>query len=658
MQQSAKDPRAFRFGVFEINVDASEVRKHGLRIGLNGQPFQILVTLLERAGDVVTRQELQAKLWLETTVDFDHSLNVAVHKIREVLGDSAESPRFVETLPRLGYRFIAPVEQVISIAPVSDLSSEDRKQPQAVPPLGTDQLDIAEGALQREKHRPQKQKFPWHYWVVSLGTLIALVVWLIGFRASKARESFLGSPTAPRINSIAVLPFGNLSGDAEQEYFADGLTDMLISDLGQIGRLRVVSRTSAMAYKQTNKPLPEIARALNVDAVVEGTILRSGDRVRITASLLYASTDQHLWSRIYEEDIHDAFRVQREMALAIVNEIRGQLSPTEEQRWLRIPSVDSEAHLAYLKGRFWWNKRTEEGFSKAVEYFLQAIEKDPNYGPAYAGLADAYLMPAVRGFAPPHESYPRALTMVTKALEVDDTLADAHTTLGYIKKNYDWDWSGAEKEFQRAIALNPGYALAHQWYAHLLSILGRGNEALAEAKQAQALDPLSTSTNRDVGLVLYRIGDYDQAIVELRNTIEIDPNFALTYITLSNVYFAKGMYPEAIAEREKAAAFSSDSASILAGLGRMYALSGNKAEALKTLDALTELSKSKYVSPMDFVLVYAGLGDKEKAFLRLERAYEERSDALGRIKVDPVFDSLRSDPRLQDLVRRMGLPQS
>jgi len=471
------------------------------------------------------------------------------------------------------------------------------------------------------------------------------------------RERLVGLFASQRIDSIAVLPFQNLSGEADQEYFADGFTDALTTDLAQVRALRVISRTSAMGYKGTKKPLPQIARELNVDAVVEGTVLRSGDRVRITVSLLHAATDRHIWSKTYEEDLPDILGVQREMAWTIVNAVRVQLPPTLEERFRRVPSVDPDAYLAYLKGRFWWNKRTEEGFSKAVEYFQKAIEKDPNYGQAYAGLADAYLMPATRGLVSPREAYPKARALLTKALALDDSLAEAHNSLAYVIKNADWDWAGAEREFQRAIALNPGYTLAHQWYAHLLSIEGRRREALAEAERAQELDPLSPTVNRDLGAILYRARDYDKAITQLRNTLEIAPSFPLAYITLSNVYAEKGMYPEAIAERKKAVALSSDDPELLAGFGRIYALEGNIPESRKLLDTLAKRSKHQYVPPLAFVSIYIGLGDKDSAFSWLERAYEERSDDLGRLRVDPLFDSLRSDPRFQELIRRIGVPQ-
>ncbi len=490
MPSGTQLPRTIRFENYELDTCAGELRTDNQRIHLQGQPLQVLLLLLDRAADVVTREEFRSKLWpADTFVDFDDGLNHAVRKLREALGDRAEEPRFIETVPKRGHRFIAPVDGRAGLRGASG-------RPQGTP-------------LQRHKLA---------LGIAGVAVVVAAVV--LTMNVAGLRGRFLrvigarhGS-TVPKIESIAVMPLQNLSGDPEQEYFADGLTDELITDLGKISSLRVISQTSVMRYKGTRKPLPEIARELNVDAVVEGTVERSGSRVRITADLLYAPTDQHLWAEVYESDLQDVLTLQDEVASAIASQIQTRLTPQERARFTHARPVNPEAHDAYLKGLYFWNLRTEQNLKKGIEYFQQAIEKDPAYALAYVGLADSYIVLGEHGAMASRDAFPRAKAASRKALELDETLGEAHTSLGAAKADYDWDWAGAEEEFKRGIALNPNYATGHHWYADYLSAMGRHKEAIAEIERAQELDPLSFMIDTAVGNLFFFARRYDEAAVQ------------------------------------------------------------------------------------------------------------------------------------------------
>jgi serine/threonine protein kinase/Tfp pilus assembly protein PilF len=459
-----------------------------------------------------------------------------------------------------------------------------------------------------------------------------------------------------RIRSLAVLPLANLSRDSEQDYFADGMTEALITNLSKIGALKVISRTSSMRYRGTDKFVPEIARELNVDGVLEGSVLRAGERVRITAQLIHAATDEHLWAESYERDLRDILSLQSEVAQAIAQEIKIKLTPQERARLGRVHRVDPEAHDAYLRGRFHWNKRTEEALTEAIAYFKNAIEKDPSYALAYAGLADAYNILGFYAVRPPRETFPKAKAAALKALELDDTLAEARASLGYAKSCYDWDWLASEKVFKQAIELNPGYPIAHQWYGSTLTMMGRHDEAIAEQRRAQELDPLSVVISASVGWLLYYARRFDEAIEQSRKTLEMDPNFALAHLWLGWAYEQTGRYKEASEEAKKAVTLSGGSPYYRASLGHAYAQSGMKVEAEKILEELNEVPQRMYVSPYFLAEIYTGLGENEEAFRWLERAYEERANLLVFLKVEPKVDPLRSDPRFQDLLRRMNFP--
>ena len=627
-----------RFGVFEVDLRGGELRKHGLRIRLQEQPFQVLAMVLERAGEVVTREDLQKKLWpADTFVDFDHGLNKAINKIRDALGDSAGSPRYVETVARRGYRFLAEVK-LADAAHVALPPSPNVPEPTA-PSLP----DLAVKPSMPERFLPSLARQISIF--VALALMAVFTAWMLHFR----------NRPSPAIRSLAVLPLESLSGDAAQDYFSDGMTDELITDLGQISALRVISRTSVMPYKHAREPLPQVARKLGVDAVVEGTVLRSGNQVRITAQLIEASTDKHLWAQSYEGDLRDTLALQNQVARAIAERIRIALNPQEEGALKHSKVVNPDAYLSYLKGRYFWNKRTGEGLKKAIEYFNEAIEKDPTYGQAYAGLADSYALLGNSDFSvmSPQEAYPKAKAAATKALELDNSLGEAHTSLAFCLGLFEWHWDAAEKEYLRAIALNPGYATAHQWYAMQLSLLGRSDEALAEVRKAESLDPLSLVIGAGVADALFAARRYDEAIQQSRKALDMDPNFAIAHFELGQALAQKKMYEEAIAELQKANELSGGDTTCIAVLAYAYAASARIDEARKLLNELKG-RPNRFSYAAQEALIYASLDDKDQALAFLKKAYDDRFDAL--TLRSPAFDPLRSDPRFRDLMRRIGLP--
>jgi TolB-like protein/DNA-binding winged helix-turn-helix (wHTH) protein/Tfp pilus assembly protein PilF len=634
-----------RFGTYEVCLQSGEVRKAGLRIRVQRQPLKPLEILLEHPGEVVTREELRSRVWPnESFGDFDQALNIAIGKLRSALGDSTENPRFIETLPKRGSRFIADVSILDTGArpkrPASsaaDLPGSQEKKTEPGPKLQGAGLAVS----------PQPR-----LWLTRRVTVaLALVLSLLIFFAWLFRS---GGRAPAGIRSLAVLPLESLSGDASQNYFADGMTDELITDLAQISALRVISRTSVMAYKGARKPLPQIARELNVDAMVEGTVLRSGDQVRITAQLIEASTDKHLWSQSYEGELRDTLALQNRVAGAIADQIRISLTPQEQTALKNAKVVNPEAYESYLKGRYFWNKRTADGFKVALAYFNQAIEEDPKYAQAYSGLADTYVLLGdwEYGVMAPKEAYPKAKAAATRALELDNSLSDAHTSLASLGM-FDWDWQSAGKEFRRAIELNPGYATAHQWYAWHLNLLGRQREAIAEIRKAESLDPLSLIISADTADLLFVARRYDESIQQSRKTLEMDPNFAIAHFELSQTYLQKRMYSEAIAELQRAIELSGGSTTFTSNLAYAYAVSERRNQAVKILNDLTSRSNGSS-DAAEIALIHAGLGEKDQAMAWLEKAFSERF--IPSILLRPGFDPLRSDPRFQNLVHRIGLP--
>jgi TolB-like protein/DNA-binding winged helix-turn-helix (wHTH) protein/Tfp pilus assembly protein PilF len=645
---------SLRFGTYEFDLRSGELRKHGIRIKLQEQPSQILAILLEHRGEMVTREQLQHRLWpSDTFVDFDHSLNTAVMRLREALSDSSENPRFIETLPRRGYRFLAPVEEksssVSEPTPAQTVEVGVSQSPDSKVGSTSAALLPAFSATAAKSEKRVRRPM-----LVALSVLAIVLAGVFGFRYLK-RPSPTTGPSS-QLTSLVVLPFENLSADKDQAYFADGMTDELIAHLAKIRSLRVISRTSSMEYKGTHKTLSQIARDLNVDSVVEGTVLRSGDRVRITAELVQVATDRHLWAETYESQLGDILTLQSHVASAIVNEIRVKLTPEDQVRLATTRPVSTQSYENYLKGRYYWNKRSQEGLTKAIDYFQLAIEQDPNYALAYAGLADCYSIigSAIVGTVPASEVAPKARAAALKSLELDNTLAEAQTSLATVRFNYDWDWNAAASGFRRAVELNPSYATAYQRNSLYLMSMGRTSESIAEMNRAHDLDPLSVSMNFSLGWRLYMAREYDQAIEQLRNTIDMDPDFVLPHLVLGQAYEQKKMYDQAIAELRRAADISQSSPPAIAALARIYAVSGRTSEARKLLDQLMEQSKKRYVSPFYVAIVYAGLGENDQALDWIEKAYKDRSNAIVFAKVDPQLDTLRATPRFQSLLRRLA----
>jgi len=621
-------PSLVLFAEFAADFRAGELYRSGRKVKLQERPFQVLVVLLERAGEVVTREELRDRIWpADTFVDYGHGLAVAVNKLREALGDSPEQPRFVETVGRRGYRFVGAVERPQFI-------SEEEPTALAPPTAETPPVSAA-------RKRP----------TIAVAAVVALVVVVALFalwKTPKWRSRSAGIEV-PHISSLAVLPLENLSNNPDQEYFVEGMTDEITTDLAKLQGVRVISRTSAVQYKGSHKSLPEIARELKVDGIVEGTVERMGDRVRIRTQLIYGPTDQHIWAEAYERDVKDVLALEALLASDIAGEIQLTLTSQQQARKGAPRVVNPEAHELYLKGRYFWNKRNQDGFDKAVQFFQQALAKDPGYAVAYAGLADSY---ALLG------EMPKAKAAAEKALELDADLAEAHASLGLIGPFLDWNWSGSKEHFERAIGLNPNYATAHHWYGEVyLMPMGRVDDALAEIRKAQTLDPLSAVISTDLGKDLYFARRYDQAIVELRRALELDPDFISAHNWLSDTYLEKRMFPEAISELETTKTYREERIYVRQ-TAYLYARMDRRTEAKRWLARSLQLSEGKPVSSGAVALVYAALGDKDSAFLWLEKAYQQKSSFMTTLRYWTVFDPLRSDPRFDDLLQRVGLRES
>lgn len=647
--------RRVHFSVFEVDLRTGELRKQGLKVKLHGQPFQVLAMLLERPGELVTREEIRARLWPQDTfIDFEHSVNSSIKRLRQSLGDDATTPRFIETLPRHGYRFIAPVETLSR----DDIPKENGEAETAFVspppasqtrrPAGLGDADSAAKAGARRLHLPKR-------WVAAamIGLAVVLLAILIALNVFSLRDRLLPrTPPVPQIKSIAVLPLENLSHEPEQEYFADGMTEELITDLGKIGALRVISRTSVMRYRGTKKPLPEIAKELNVDALVEGTVLRSGDRVRVTVNLLHASSDRHLWAETYERDFRDVISLQDEVAQAVAREIRIAISPAESARLATVRSVKPEAYELYLKGRYHYYKWTPEDFRKAIEYFQKAIEIEPNWAPPYAGLATSYGWLWIEGGVPAQEALPQFSAALKTAMAIDDSDPEVRYALAASAFFYRWDWEEADREFQRALALDPNLVEARFEYAWFLTAMGRHAEAITEARSAVDRDPLSVSANLALGSIYFWAHQDDQAIVQLRHTSELEPNDSRAHSFLADIYEEKQMYEEAIRELQRVMTLQGVPPEERAGLEQTYQQSGSRGYWEWRLSEARRRN-----APYEIAVLYARLGNAREAIAWLEKSYEQHDWHMVQLKMLRAWDPLRSDPRFQDLLRRMNFPQ-
>jgi TolB-like protein/DNA-binding winged helix-turn-helix (wHTH) protein/Flp pilus assembly protein TadD len=635
MSEPAPALQVVKFAEFQLDPRAGELFRSGQKVKIQERPLQVLSILLQHAGEVVTREELRQRIWpADTFVDFDHSVAVAISKVRDALRDSAEKPRFIETVGRRGYRFLLPL---------------DTAAPSQAPTIDT-QAPIA---LPTAPIAPARNNTRWLRLALTAGAL-ALLVAASAFVLHQRRLT-AAAMAPPSISSIAVLPLENISNDPQQEYFVEGMTDEIITDLAKLPGLRVISRTSAVQYKGTHKSLPQIGRELNVDAIVEGTVMREGDRVRIRAQLIYAPRDQHLWAEAYERDLKDVLALQAEVAQDIAGQIRLALTSQQQER-LASRSVDPEAHELYLKGRYFWNKRDPQDIAKAAQYFQQAIAKDPNYAAAYAGLADAYVFSGSSS-VPVEQTMAQAKVAAEKALQLDPNLAEAHASLGLIAPYFGWNWADAKRHYEQAIAINPNYATAYHWYAEgYLIPMGQADQAIAEMRKAQELDPLSPAIAMDLGKELYYARRYDEALMQLNRALELDPNLFAAHNWLSDTYLEKGMYTEAMAELEKAKPYREEPVYVRE-TAYLYARMGRRADAEKALAKALELSRGKPVNSGAVALIYAGLGDKDKAFSWLYKACAENAYFMTSLKYWTVFDLLRSDPRFAELLRCVNLPQ-
>jgi len=636
-----------RFDNFELDLRAGELRKGGLRIRLQEQPLLILQTLLENPGEVVTRDELQKKIWpADTFVDFDHGLHAAVNRLRAALNDSADHPRYVETVARRGYRFIGRLEIPQAGAPIIAVG-------QAAPSL---------------KSRPGL----WNSWTgVLAGFAIAIGIGaiLIAGDVYGLKTWLFGTAARHPFHSLAVLPLDNLTHDPKQDYFADEMTEELITQFSKLGDLKVISHTSVMQYKGTKKSLPEIARELHVDAVLEGAVQLEGDRVRITAQLVNGATDEHIWADNYDRELSNVLLLQSEVASDIAKQIDLRLTPQQQQRLhAEARPVNPDAYQAYLLGRYYWNMRTAEGLDKAGKYFADAIQKDPNFALAYSGQADYFAYLTVLGgpeVLKPSDAMTQARAAAAKALQLDDGLAEAHASMGNILHNYDWNWTAAEREFKRAIELNPNYAMAHHLYAHLLIETGRTQESLAEAGRALELDPYSPFVNNGVARQYYLSRQYDKSIAQCKVGLQINPTYLPARIQLALNYEQTGKLTEAVSELEQASGVISGSPApgehpidlpvLHTLLGHAYAVTGRKSEAINELNKLQAAANSRYIPASYFAILWMGLGDKNQAFTWLNRGYQERSEHMLYLGIEPLVDPLRSDPRFEALLRQIGI---
>ena len=636
----------YEFGEFQIDgVRRRLQNRDGSQIPLTPRVFETLLYLVEHHSTVVDRDQLLDAVWPDAVVE-ENNITQNISTLRRVLGDALGSNRFIVTVPGRGYRFVAEVKTA------GENSEGFTRALRAEREVG--RLEPAVLLPADPRHRR-------HFGPIVLAIAPVLILGLIGLFFWRGRiqtpsraTTAIQAPLRVSQKSVAVLPFANLSGDLENAYFADGIKDEILARLSKVAALKVISRTSTEKYKNAPENLPEIAQHLGVAHILEGSVQKSGDTVRVTVQLIHAATDNHLWAETYDRKLTDMFQVETEVAQRIATALEATLTGFETRALTAKPTANVEAHEAYLKGRYFWNKRTVEGFKQATEYFRRAVSLDPGYAQAWVGFADALLFLGGEN-GPEKELMARGRAALQKALEIDESLAEAHASLGLLAMNFDWDWTRAEEEFKRAIELNPNYATAHQWYGEFLADMGRANEGISEIRRARELDPLSLIINSDVAKVYLITRHYDEAVDQFKRTLELDPDFAQAHGLLALTYSLQGLHDKALEEIHKIKGLENDPMT-LAWLGNVYGASGNKMEADHTLSRLRDLAAQTYVSPLWMAHIHAGSGEKDQAFEWFEKVFQERS-AGGAVvlKANPIFDSLRSDPRFPDLLRRAHL---
>jgi TolB-like protein/DNA-binding winged helix-turn-helix (wHTH) protein/Tfp pilus assembly protein PilF len=647
----------YEFEEFRLDSQSRVLRRGGTNVPLTPKAFDVLLLLIQNTGRIVTKDELMKAVWPNSFVE-ESNLTQTIFMVRKALDETADR-RYILTVQGQGYRFLVPVTEIansgaaIEAAEIEATETEDH-----VPPSSAGGTP----AFQLHSHPPRATG--WRSLViasaaVALVLIVASTLWIWRSRQTAVEQT---SRTM-----LAVLPFENFTGDPGQEYFSDGLTEEMISQLGDLNpsHLGVIARTSVMHYKHSQESIPQIGKDLGVQYVIEGSVRRDSERVRITAQLIQVKDQSHLWAREYDRDLGHLLELQAEIAREVANEIEFSLSgrrPIEAARKAAAPAPGAKsvansygAYDLYLRGRYFWNKRTAEGFRQAAEYFQQAIDKDPNYGRAYAGLADTFTLMSTWYVGPQNELMPKARTAALRALELDESLPEAHASLALIKENYDYDWRGSEKEFRRAIQVDPQYATAHQWYAESLSWQGRFDEAFAESERARQLDPLSLIIASDYASILYNSRQYEKAVEQCRSALELDPSFDHAQGLMIPFYFQLGKYDAAVELINRRD--GEESPWMLAWRAAFYNRSGHPAEARRALAKLEQISRSRPDRTATLLIAYSGTGQKERMIELLQKAYSEHSNAVVQIKVDPMYDPIRSDPRFKDLLRRVGLEQ-
>ncbi len=622
-EPSSPDKQQLSFGVFALDPQTGELFKAGRKVALRPQASKVLLLLAMRSGQLLTREELKQQIWgMETFVDFEHGVNLCIRQIRAALDDDADTPRYVETLPKRGYRFIAPVQAV-------------RSGP----------------ALALAAVKTNSRRFYWEG--VALFAIIALgIVGGLALRNSAQWRTRLFGGAAP-VRSIAVLPLQNLSGDPGQDYFADGMTEALTTELARMESLQVISRTSTMQYKGAKKSLPVIARELKADALVEGSVQRFGNRVRVTAQLVRAADDRHLWAEAYERDFSDVLALQDEVASAIARQIDARLGGPQPAPAPPLPTVSGEGYETYLKANYYLD---QFNLQKSIEYYNQAIKLAPNYAPAYAHMARVYFFLGFFGALPPPQAWGKVKELAVLAVEKDERLPEGHGALALAKLHYDWDFAGAEQEFKRALELNPSDADVRHDYAHYLMAMGRLAESEAESKRAVDLDPVGDSLNSCLCWHSFAAHDYDRSVRLAEGFLRAEPNNPWELAILGWDYEQERKYQPAIAELKKAVDATNGRTFYFAALGHAYAAAGNRQAAEDVLQQLAARAQKSYVSPFDLALIHAALGEKDEAFGLLDKAVAERSTFLVYSKWEPRLDPLRSDPRFKQMLKRIGLP--
>src|SRR6267143_1309877 len=621
---------SYTFGKFRLDRRSRVLSCSGELVALYPKAIDVLVFLVEKHGNVATKEELLEGVWPGTFVE-ESTLTRSISVLRKALGDTPEGHSYILTVPKRGYQFVAMVREenadAASLAP-----SLDKPIP--------------------ENSRPSVPVQRWLSALIAGGVLSILLVaggWLYWSRF-RARQ-------APARIMIAVLPVQNLTGDADREYISDGLTEGIIAQLGRINpeRLGVIARTSAMTYKHSPKTVSQIGAELHVEYIIESSLRQSGDRLRITTQLIRVNDQTHLWSQDYDRARRDLVTLQDDFANAVASGIRLELAAASHQPLPNAHSTNPDAYLAYLEGRFYWNQRSVPALERAIVHLRQATQLDTNYALAYSGLADAYCSLGVIGDVAAGEVFPKARIAAERALALDSSLAEAHTSLASVKFSYDWDWNGAEAEFKRAIALNPNYATAHQWYGQFLRLMGREKEAIAEEEKSLNLDPLSLIINVEAGLPYFYLDRYDEALQHYRKALEMEPNFALAHHDIVWVFEAQGKYPEAIEEFERAVQIS-DVAALWSALGHAYGMAGRKQDATRVLRRLEELSKKHYVAPTYESTVYLGLGEYDRAMDLLEKSYDERCWGMLWFRIGHRVKPLRGTARFEQLLQKMNFP--